>query len=117
MTTGTDMDDGSPEITLEDFDRFLKELLPKYEDTLAGRLAYVHAVLSFGLENPAPVEYLARCVIKERIALRIALTARDDALVSIRVLVQDCIENGYFDGSLHNLYTIRDLCDSRGKTK
>lgn len=50
--------------------------------------------------------------------LRSALTARDDALASIRVFAQDCIENGYFDkGALGNLYSIRDLCDSKGETK
>lgn len=47
-----------------------------------------------------------------------ALTARDEALASIRVFAQDCIENGYFDkGALGNLYGIRDLCDSKGETK
>ncbi len=53
-------------------------------------------------------------------ALRTALTARDDALASIRVFTQDCIENGYFDkGALGNLYAIRDLCDriAKGETK
>lgn len=47
-----------------------------------------------------------------------ALTARDEALASIRVFAQDCIENGYFDkGALGNLYSIRDLCDSKGEAK
>jgi len=49
---------------------------------------------------------------KERDVLKFSLTARDEALASIRVFAQDCIENGYFDkGSLGNLYSIRDLCD------
>lgn len=47
-----------------------------------------------------------------------SLTARDDALASIRVFAQDCIERGYFDkGALGNLYSIRDLCDSKGEEK
>ena len=65
------------EITLEDFERVLNELLPKYSPTVAGKLAYVHSVLSFGLENPAPVEYLARCAIKEILHLRQSLTAAE----------------------------------------
>lgn len=49
---------------------------------------------------------------------RSSATARDEALASIRVFAQDCIENGYFDkGALGNLYSIRDLCDSEGEKK
>ena len=48
--------------------------------------------------------------------LSLALTARDEALACIRVFAQDCIENGHFDrGALGNLYSIRDLCDSKGE--
>lgn len=46
-----------------------------------------------------------------------SLTARDDALASIRVFAQDCIENSHDRGHLGNLYSIRDLCDSKGETK
>ncbi len=48
---------------------------------------------------------------------RSALTARDDALASIRVFAQDCIENSHDRGHIGNLYSIRDLCDSKGETK
>ena len=54
--------------------------------------------------------------LRELQELRSALTARDEALACIRVFAQDCIENGHFDrGALGNLYSIRDLCDSKGE--
>jgi hypothetical protein len=61
-------------------------------------------------------------IILARAFLRIhelesSLTARDDALASIRVFAQDCIENGHDRGHLGNLYSIRDLCDSKGEAK
>jgi hypothetical protein len=49
--------------------------------------------------------------------LSLALTARDDALASIRVFAQDCIENSHDRDHIGNLYGIRDLCDSKGETK
>lgn len=35
-----------------------------------------------------------------------------EALQSIRVFAQDCIETGHDRGALGNLYAIRDLCDA-----
>jgi hypothetical protein len=55
--------------------------------------------------------------LADYMAMRSALTARDEALASIRVFAQDCIENGHDRGQLANLYAIRDLCDSKGETK
>lgn len=100
MKTGVAED--SPEITLEDFERFLKELLPKYESTPAGKLAYVHSVLTFGLENPAPVEYLARRAIKHILHLRLQLTASESRLREIGDKAHDlstgpAVHDGYWD--------------------
>jgi len=68
----------------------------------------------------ADIDYtdVVRTNLGNRMQLRSSLTARDEALASIRVFAQDCIENGYFDkGALGNLYSIRDLCDSKGEAK
>lgn len=42
----------------------------------------------------------------------LALCDAAEALPSIRVFVQDCIETGYDRGSLGNLYATRDACDA-----
>jgi hypothetical protein len=100
MTTDDSTDDGSPDITLEDFERFLKEILPTYKDTPEGKLAYVRSVLSFGMEMAGPVEYVARSLIKERISLRQQLTAEAKRL--------DWLERNH---TLHNSVAIVYVVD------